>query len=162
MPQNTGGEGWIHPAFPPAGAEPGAWLWELGSGSPGLMCYSDLCVGCGLYPTEIPGVGSKVPWPYSHRSRSSSALSLLRSLPRPDLSCRHTECSFRGAGFSALRGALSINVSRYFGNADFPLAAQLNASVPNQHLLNKTSPFPSLFPCVIGFFLQYLMNDFVP
>lgn len=50
---------------------------------------------------------------------------------------------------------------------DFPVAAQLNASVPNQHLPNKTSPFPSFFLsdiCLFGlfFFLLYLMNDFVP
>lgn len=93
------------------------------------------------------------------------ALSLLPSLPGPDLSHRHTECCFRKDGFSALEGfpgfKLFINVSRYFGSAEFPVAAQLNASVPNQHLLNKTSPFPSLFPSVIVS-LQYLMNDFVP
>lgn len=163
--QNPSCEGWIQPALQSAGAEMGAWLWELGSWSPRLACYSDLSAGCRLHPTEIPLAGSKLPGLYSHRSHTVSALSLLRSLPRPDLSHRHTECSFRRAGFLALGGfsgfKLYINVSRYFGNADFPVAAQLNASVPNQHLLNKTSPFSSLFPCVIVF-LQYLMNDFVP
>lgn len=78
---------------------------------------------------------------------------------------RHTECSFRRAGFSALGSfsgfKLSTNVSGHFGNTVFPVAAQLNASVPNQHLLNKAGLFSSLFSCVIVF-LQYLMNDFVP
>lgn len=60
--------------------------------------------------------------------------------------------SFDG-GFSGFK--LSINVSRYFGNADFPLAAQLNASVPNQHLLNKTSPFSQLISLCNWFFAVF-------
>ena len=50
--------------------------------------------------------------------------------------------SLRNAGFAALGGLsgfkLSICVSKYFGDPEFPVAAQLNELVSNQHLLNES------------------------